>query len=36
VLARDAQWLTMAGNLLAHNGLGLACVMVGVALGRML
>lgn len=35
-LARDAQWLPMAGNMLAHNGLGLICVLVGIALGRML
>jgi CrcB protein len=35
-LARDAEWLTMTGNLLAQNGLGLACVVLGAALGRML
>jgi CrcB protein len=35
-LARDAQWFPMIGNLLAQNGLGLVCIVLGMALGRML
>jgi len=34
-MLRDAEWLLAAGNLLAHNVLGIACFFVGVALGRL-
>jgi CrcB protein len=35
-MLRDAEWALAAGNLLAHNVLGLACFFAGVALGRVL
>ena len=35
-LIRDSQWLLAAGNVLAHNGLGLIAVFLGMALGRLL
>ena len=35
-MLRDAAWLPAAGNVLAHNGLGIAGFFLGVALGRVL
>jgi CrcB protein len=35
-MLRDAEWLLATANLLAHNGLGLACFFLGAALGRTL
>lgn len=34
--ARDAQWSLALVNLAAQNGLGLICVFLGIALGRLL
>lgn len=34
-LLRDSEWLLAAGNVLAHNGVGLVCVFVGIAIGRL-
>lgn len=31
---RDSQWLFVAANVLAQNGLGLAAMLLGLALGR--
>jgi CrcB protein len=33
--ARDAQWFSMAGNLLLQNGLGAAAVFAGLAISRL-
>jgi CrcB protein len=33
-LLRDAEWLTAAANVLAHNALGLVALFCGVAVGR--
>jgi len=35
-LLRDSQWLWALGNLAAHNGLGLLCIVLGLAAGRLL
>lgn len=35
-LLRDAEWAMAAGNVLAHNVVGLVCVFLGIALGRFL
>lgn len=35
-LMRFSQWGLAAGNVLAHNGLGLICLLLGFALGRSL
>jgi len=35
-LARDAEWLAAGANLVANNVAGVVCVIVGLALGRML
>jgi CrcB protein len=35
-LLDDSQWLLAAGNILAQNVLGIALVLVGIALGRLL
>ena len=35
-LLRAAEWLRAAGNILAQNGLGLAALLAGLALGRLL
>lgn len=35
-LLDDSQWLLAAGNLLLHNVVGVALVLVGIALGKML
>lgn len=35
-LLRDSEWLLALGNLLAHNVLGVAAVIVGIAVGRLL
>lgn len=32
---RDSQWLLLAGNMMAQNGLGLAAVLLGFAIGRV-
>jgi fluoride exporter len=34
-LLRDAEWMLAAGNLLAHNLVGIVCFFVGAALGRL-
>lgn len=34
-LLRDSQWLWLAGNLLVQNGIGLAALLLGLALGRL-
>jgi CrcB protein len=34
-MLRDAEWTLAAGNLLAHNLVGIACFFVGAALGRL-
>ena len=35
-LLRDAQWWQAAANLLGQNVVGIACVFLGLAVGRML
>jgi len=35
-MIRESQWLALAGNLLGQNALGIVCVVLGMALGRML
>ena len=35
-LITDAQWYAAAGNLIAQNVLGIVCVFLGLALGRVL
>lgn len=35
-LLRDAEWATAAGNLLAQNVVGIAALLLGLALGRAL
>jgi len=35
-LLRDAQWAAAAGNLVAQNVLGVAALLLGLALGRLL
>lgn len=35
-MLRDSQWVFMAINMLAQNGLGLAAVLLGFALGRVI
>ncbi len=35
-LMRDAEWAMAFGNILAQNILGLACLFVGLAIGRLL
>jgi len=35
-LLRDAEWLLTAGNLAAQNVLGIVCVILGIALGRLI
>jgi CrcB protein len=34
-MLRDAQWFSAAGYLLAHNVFGILCLLVGMAVGRM-
>lgn len=34
-MLRDGEWLLVAGNLLAHNGLGLLCIFLGLAAGHL-
>ena len=35
-MIREGYWLALAGNLIGQNALGIACVVLGMALGRML
>jgi len=35
-LLRDSEWFLAAGNLLAHNAIGLLCVFLGFGTGRWL
>jgi fluoride exporter len=35
-MIREGQWLPLAGNLIGQNALGIVCVVLGMALGRML
>ena len=35
-LLRDSEWWYAAGNVMAHNGLGIAGVIAGMAVGKLL
>ena len=35
-MIREGHWLPLAGNLIGQNALGIVCVVLGMALGRML
>jgi CrcB protein len=35
-MVRDSQWLLAAGNILVQNGVGIACLFIGLAAGRLL
>lgn len=35
-LLRDSQWFLAAGNILSHNILGIVCILLGLAIGKLI